>query len=751
MNLTFGNPALLFGAALFVVPLLIHLLNRRRYRTIRWAAQEFLQQAFQTTRRRMQLESLLLLLARCLLVLLLAFALAAPRAPRAGLMAMFGGQPRDVVLIVDTSYSMARGERDGDSPLLRAKERATKLVEALSEERGDRATLLTLASAPELFASPELAAVRERVQRLSPSFRGADLIRTLNRLSEEILAPSTTSREVYLFTDLQRTTFAPGRAVAADSEATPASALRQAAALNRASFTVVDVGDERASDDLAVEDLTVRPQNVVSGEVATFTATVRNFGNRERRGQKGTFALGGRREAGREVTFDVPASGVATVEFSTLGPAPGSSFVEFTLEPDELEADDHRALAFPVHEAVKVLVVDGDPKPDSRESRFLAEVLNPFPDPETMGTMFRPRVIDDRRFNLRQENLGDYDLIVLANVGRIDPDVAKDLETVVRAGRGLMLFLGDLVDLASWNEVLYRPDGTGLLPARLVEPVGDVAAAWDQALQLRVDDFSHPVLKLFEDESLRQNLRGRVRRFFKTEYGARDSASSTLIGLDDDPARPSPLVLEKGLGRGRVVLWTTTADDDWTDLPNLGFAFLPLMHELATWLTLPDLRRFNLEVSEVIRTTTRTVPNELVVTSPAGERTTLSDPPREQENGEFVLPPYAKTAEPGVYTMDLAFPLSGSGKDLGARQTRHFAVNVDVREGDLTRVPVDALSVLYPGVELKVVREIDVQKAASPDQTEGEFWRPIVIAALTLLVAEMLMAWWFGRARGGAA
>ncbi|MBL8767918.1 MAG: hypothetical protein JNL94_11160, partial [Planctomycetes bacterium] len=218
-----------------------------------------------------------------------------------------------------------------------------------------------------------------------------------------------------------------------------------------------------------------------------------------------------------------------------------------------------------------------------------------------------------------------------------------------------------------------------------------------------------------------------------------------------DPARPSALVVEKGLGRGRVVLWTTTADDDWTDLPNLGFAYLPLMHELATWLTLPDLRRFNLEVGEVIRTTTRTVPSELVVTSPNGERTTLSDPPREQENGEYVLPPFAKTAEPGVYTMDLAFPLSGSGKDLGARQTRHFAVNVDVREGDLTRVPIDALAVLYPGVPLKVVREIDAQKAASPDQTEGEFWRPIVIAALTLLAAEMLMAWWFGRSRGGAA
>jgi hypothetical protein len=751
MNLTFGNPALLFGAALFVVPLIIHLLNRRRYRTIRWAAQEFLQKAFQSTRRRMQLESLLLLIARCLLVALLAFALAAPRAPRAGLMALFGGQPRDVVLIVDTSYSMTRGEREGDSPLARAKERATKLVEALSQERGDRATLMTLASAPELFSSPDLSAVRERLARLEASYRGADLIRTLNRLTEEVLAPSATTREVYLFTDLQRTTFAPGRAGVAESEATPASALRQAAALNRASFTWVDVGDERPSDDLAVEDLTVRPQNVVSGEVATFTATVRNFANRERRGVKGTFAVGGRREAGRDVVFDVPASGVATVEFSTLGPAPGSSFVDFTLEPDELEPDDHRSLAFPVHEAVKVLVVDGDPRPDARETRFVVEVLNPFPDPETTGTMFRPRVIDDRRFNLRQENLGDYDLIVLANVGRIDPEVAKELETVVRAGRGLMLFVGDLVDLASWNETLYRPDGTGLLPARLVEASGDVGAAWDQALTLRIDDFSHPVLKLFEDESMRQNLRGRVRRFFKTEFGARDTGSSTLIGLDDDPSRPSPLLVEKGLGRGRVVLWTTTADDDWTDLPNLGFAFLPLMHELATWLTLPDLRRFNLEVAEAIRATTRTVPSELTVTSPSGDRTTLTDPPREQENGEYVLPQYAKTTEPGVYTMDLAFPLSGSGKDLGARQTRHFAVNVDVREGDLARVPIDALSVLYPGVPLNVVREIDVQKAVQTDDAEGEFWRPIVIAALVLLAAEMVMAWWFGRSRGGGA
>ncbi|MEC8493703.1 MAG: BatA domain-containing protein, partial [Planctomycetota bacterium] len=85
----FQNPGLAIGAALCAVPLIIHLLNRQRHRPQEWAAMRFVLAAYRKTRRRVQLENLLLLLARMLAVAALAFAVARPFAsgdsPLAGL------------------------------------------------------------------------------------------------------------------------------------------------------------------------------------------------------------------------------------------------------------------------------------------------------------------------------------------------------------------------------------------------------------------------------------------------------------------------------------------------------------------------------------------------------------------------------------------------------------------------------------------------------------------------------------------
>src|SRR5689334_23623526 len=108
MNLAFGSPFMLWGAALVAAPLLIHLFNRRRYVVVPFAAMRFLQAAFARRRRRLRLESLLLLLLRCLIVLLAAIAMALPFVPADSPLAALSGGRRELVLIVDRSGSMGR-------------------------------------------------------------------------------------------------------------------------------------------------------------------------------------------------------------------------------------------------------------------------------------------------------------------------------------------------------------------------------------------------------------------------------------------------------------------------------------------------------------------------------------------------------------------------------------------------------------------------------------------------------------------
>jgi Aerotolerance regulator N-terminal/von Willebrand factor type A domain len=448
MNLGFASPALLAGALLFTVPLIIHLLNRRRYTPMRWAAQEFLLEAYRKTRRRLTLESLLLLLVRCALVIFLAFALARPFTPSSNPIALFSNAPRNVVLVIDTSYSMTRTV-GGESALDRAKAQARVVLEQLSAERGDRVTLATLAAKPQVLlqSSPRLDLAPEQISRLKPEWRRADLLRSIELIDELVLAGSTEHHDVYFFTDLQSATFDPGRdestadGPATDLPASPAAAFRRAATRD-AAFSLIDVGAREGSKNLTVEDLVSSPRNVVKDAVVSFTAAVRNHGSAAQQGVRGSFILNGKREQARTVTFDVPARGVANVEFAASIKDAGHSTVEFELAEDELPGDDRRFLAFPVRESVEVLLVDGgfDRGEDLRATTILEAVLNPAGDDEIALTPFRSRVIDDRRFNLGAETIGDYDLIVLADVPFLDEKVSAELADAVRAGAGLLIF-----------------------------------------------------------------------------------------------------------------------------------------------------------------------------------------------------------------------------------------------------------------------------------------------------------------------
>lgn len=768
MNFSFGNGALLWGTLLFSVPLIIHLLNRRRYVVVKWAAQQFLLQAYQQTRRRLTLESLLLLLLRCLLVLLLAFALARPFVPSSSVLSFLSPSQKSVVIVVDTSYSMGRTNRSGESMIERAKAQAKRILEGLSEERGDEVTVVALSNPPRTIHSTSTAIERvvDTVDRLTPDATGADLVRTLDFLNENVLGG--THKDVYFLTDLQRATFAPGVAGASgaaltsdddESAATTASAWR-AAAINDARFVVVDVGVPDPPVNLAVEELVSRPRNVVAGEVVRFSATIRNHTDHEIKSVAATFLFDDETERGKPVVFSVPAGGVTTVECSTKfrdeGGGRESHTAKFVIDDDDLLADNERTLAFTVDEAVRVLVVDGDMArgQGSRETDMLLDMLNPSDDPETGGSVFRLKVVDDRKFNLRAEDLTAYELIVLANVAQIDEKTARELDDAVRAGRGLLVFLGELVDPRSYNERLYDVDGTGLMPARLLDVRGDLGESSDASFFPVVDDFFHPMLRLFDDPVLKPNLlEVPVRRFYRTEIGPKDRATKVIMALDDDPADPGALVLEKPAGRGRVILFTTTADDFWAGFArdNNVLTYLPLIQETAAYLTLSDHSLFNLRVGEPLRKTTRSIPSEINVTRPDNTRVAVTDTPREMEYGEFVLPAFVDTRIPGTYALELEYPLSGAGSDAGRREVDYFAVNVDVRESDSARVEAAAFPTLYPGVEIEVATEIDTAPLATRAAREGELWRALLWALVGLLTAEMLLAWWFGRGYRGVA
>src|SRR5436189_1166270 len=115
----FLAPTMLFGGLAVGVPIALHFFFKARYKPLPWAAMKFLREAIEQTSRRLKFQEWILLILRCLVLLLLALALARPGMMTAG--ASGRGEAIDAVLVIDNSYSM--GAQDGDKTRLdRAKD-----------------------------------------------------------------------------------------------------------------------------------------------------------------------------------------------------------------------------------------------------------------------------------------------------------------------------------------------------------------------------------------------------------------------------------------------------------------------------------------------------------------------------------------------------------------------------------------------------------------------------------------------------
>src|SRR5215218_9162040 len=145
----FATPAFaLAGALLASIPIIIHFLNRRRFKTVKWAAMEYLLQAMRKNRRRLKFEQWLLLAMRCLLILMMGLALARPIGCENSTIASLGGQRTALhVFVIDNSYSMAYepgGRADAKTHLDQAKLVAKSLLDRLSA--GNEAVMVITAS-----------------------------------------------------------------------------------------------------------------------------------------------------------------------------------------------------------------------------------------------------------------------------------------------------------------------------------------------------------------------------------------------------------------------------------------------------------------------------------------------------------------------------------------------------------------------------------------------------------------------------
>lgn len=788
------SPGLAAGAAAaaVAVPLLIHLLFRKRYQIVPWAAIRFLLAAERRHRRRIDQWLLLALRMFALLLPLLAMAAATDWAEhwwqrvQPGKLETVSTTPRTHhVLVIDGSLSMTARTDDGRTRFERAVGQAGELVR--NGNAGDGYTVVFLAGTPQVVVpGPSNAAdkVLKEIEKLKVAHTAADTAAVLPAVADA-LARSPRAyprRQVTFFTDVQRSAWATAlpRPDAPVPEAWT-QILRGKDGRGAAEVVIVDAA--RADvDNLAVADLALADPLPLVDAPATVTATVQNHGRTERRLVRLELLLGRPSASGTDTLVSVetrpidaiPAGARASVTFTLDGTrtgflSRGIHVVQVKLaDGDDLPADDARAIAVEVRNGIHALIVDGKKGEAERLRRageHLARALVPpgARPTETPARLHRPGAkwpdTLDERWILSPTEFADpavgdpagAECIFLCDLPALTPPMVAKLEAHLKRGGGVVVGLGPNAAAAkeTYNRLLYN-EGNGILPG----PLGEVVTAPpdDPGFRLFADEaeYRRPPLLAFRDDNSRAGLvtvpfRSYLKLDAPPEGRARRVLSFVPANGTPDPAkRPDPAVVEFARHRGRVVVYTSTFNQDWTDWPVLP-SFLPLVHETLRFAAAnPD--RHTLHAGDLLEEFFPPAAAGLTagLTGPDGVTATLPVVLR-QESGVVV---FKDTAVSGFYRLGV-----GDSRD------RVFAVNppeaspsggteFDLRRAEPSELkavgPVQVVSELS---EAKVTTDGGTTVVSTPRPHGPTIARWAVLVALGVMLLEVALAWRLGPAR----
>ena len=695
MSLFFLYPAFLVGLLAASLPILIHLLNRRRLQRIQFPAVRFILLSQKRISRSYRLRHWLLLALRTLAVVFLVLLLANPIFQTgAGLFA--GGGPVSLVVLLDNSLSMTwSGDGNG---FKQAKEAAKLLLTALND--GDRAALL-----PTSITGKELVRLKTQKDVLSRELDAVEIADGTANLTAalekayELLNEPAGQKEIRLITDMALTGW-DQFSLAALKRVDPSIPVK-----------LIRVGRKEQPLNASIKEIRLGSQGVGVNIPLQIEATLGNFGAQEIKDVLVQLSIDGQNKEQKLAT--VPPKGEATVSFQTRVGQAGAHTGRVSLKKDGLAGNAVADFTLDAQDKLRVLVVDGDPQTSlvQSDSFFLSRALNPAG--ERDSSLFLPTVIVPDALNAAA--LDTYQVVILCNVAALPDGFVANLLNFVRQGGGLLIFGGDKIQADNYNQKLAQ-----MAPAELREKKTGPEASGEKIDKL---DAAHPALQIFADPILLESLKSsRV-----WGYARASARGRALIAL----ANGDPLLLEQKVGAGKALLMTTTADRDWTDLP-LKTAYLPLLQSLTQYLA--GGKRGQLDAGIAVNSAKEiALPPGLV-----GKSLRVAKPNKQDVDvpiaGEKdrALATITDNDRAGIYRLSLP---AGAAKESNAPQM--YAVNRPFLESRLEEISERELQAKLAPVRAEVI-PIEALK-------EGGKRTDLALPLLALLIVTLLAEGWLGQ------
>lgn len=711
--MTFLNIALLAGAAAFLIPLIIHLLNKRKVVTVRWGAMHLLHEVIRQRKRKMHIEQLLLLITRISIPIVLALCLARPVLTA---LRSLGLGSSSLVVMLDDSFSMrapaAQTTLPGGTVIEQSRQNLQTIVNDLP--KGSSTQVVLSGGTPRKLLDQATTALDIVPKKLSdvPSMSGPLSANDAFQAATSALkdAPNA-AREIVIVSDFQE---ADWKSIA---EGAPLPALESLSKQEpKPQITFFRVGSD-LSENLSIASADLSALVAAETQPIGLRVRIKNHGKRPWQDIPVHLEADGARL--RTARVSLAPEGEAVLSFTHAFDKVGDHSLSARLEGDSFADDNAFHSIVQVRNQLNVLLIDGNPgsAPLEGATDFLEIALTPHTAAAaSLKDLIRTKKIDLRK--MRDDDLKNQEVIIMADVQRLQGRAQSDIDKFVKEGGGLLVFAGPECDLDWYNREFYRK-GEGPYPAAIK---GYSRAESDASpARILLQRFTHPAALYFNDARGGRLQDAEFRHWF--ELTPQGDKVQRIFNLD----RNVPLMIEKKYGRGRVIAAATTANATWGNLPLQPF-FVPLMQRLTTYLaTEGSAPAWQLVGSSIRLSLDKSDANaEFALRDPTGQTQTLKAA-KEGENVFLQSPPIA---QPGIFQLTR----------VGAEKPMLLAFNVDGSESNLKALPAADVQKIATRHEAGFADTLQSYQALDRTRRHGsELWQPLLIALLCLLFFEVLL------------
>jgi Mg-chelatase subunit ChlD len=673
--MSFIAPLFFVALAALAIPVLIHLIQREKKQVVRFPSLMFIQRVPYKSVRRRRIHNWFLLFVRLTALALIVLAFARPFLQRDELQIAAGGA-REVVVLLDQSYSMGYADR-----WERARAAAVEAIDGLGAN--DRGSVVLFSTGAEIAmrsaAGGERQQLRAAVAAAARPTAGGTRYAPALKVAGSILAESSLPRrEVVVISDFQRNGW----------RGEEGARLPQGTTVR----PVVMTGGEDQPN-VSVTAVSLARSTFSNQERVAVTAVTVNRSMRALRGGRLALEVGGR--AIQTKPLEVEAGTSASVTFDPVTLPAGVMRATVRAGDDALAADNVFHFVASPAQPVRVLVIDRGGAAGG--ALYLTRALAIGDAPRFDAVVRQPDAVSDE--DLRRASA------VVVNDAAVSTALGRRLQRFVEAGGGLLAAAGPR---ATWAA------DVDLLPAALEAPVDRTRG---EAARVGGIEFAHPVFEPFRTPRSGDFAAARI-------YGYRTVKPGTgaeVIARFDGGA---PALVERRVGGGRVLLWASTLDLAWSDLP-LKPVYLPFVHQSVRHLTAYAEPAPWLTVGQVLDASSGAAsaqPTSTVVT-PSGRRLGID------EEGADVL----ELTEQGFYELR-----SRTGDTVSAV----VASNVDPSESDVA--PIDPKEIVAATAPLPGEGgQADAGgRAATPEAQERSqrLWWYLLCVGILLLGADTLIS-----------